>query len=125
MVNPIISHTTYIAIGIIAVVMIVAAIYGLQENIRIVDKTAKLDYAALIIENKILELDLLATPNFEAKTKIDPYAYNETLLEMSSGVITLTGNGIQVTREIGMDISGKQYLPAYLLYKNGAAQVIQ
>ncbi len=123
MVQPIVSHTTYIAIGIIAVVMIIAGIYGMKANVQEIDKTTKLKYVADIIADNILEFKSLDGDNFEAKIILDPYGYNQTIVKLSDNLITVKEGELEVEKQIDMQMSGESYLPAYLIYKNNMVEI--
>ena len=121
MVQPIISHVTYIAIGIVAILMILGAVYGLRSDIYSVDTTAKLEYTADTIESKILEMKQFSSNDFEAKVKINAPEYK---LTFSDNMMIISDGTLEVNRTINIKGSGEQYLPAYLLFKKGKVEVV-
>ncbi len=119
MVEQILSHSTYMAIGIIAVIMIMAALYGFKADVQEAYATVKLNYIADSVQNKVLEMKDSGS-DFEARIKIDADGY---LLTLSNNLITVRGNGVEVTRTVDAQMSGEEYLPAYLAYKGGTVVV--
>lgn len=121
MVHPILSHTTYIAVGMIAIMMIIATVYGMQADVSKVDKTSKINYIALEIENKIIELNAISSDNFEAQIQI-PFS-EKYLVEISGNILTVSGDGNEVTRTISVQGSGQGYTPIYLKFDNDEVTV--
>ncbi len=119
MVQPILSHATYIAIGIIAVIMIISTFYSLQSNILDLNLKSNLEYTARTVENKILDFKSMGGSDFEANVMID----GSGLLSLSNNVIKLAKNNIEVNRSVSATMSGEAYLPAHLTYSKNSAVI--
>ncbi|MDD5416823.1 MAG: hypothetical protein PHU12_02495 [Candidatus Aenigmarchaeota archaeon] len=119
MVQPIVSHTTYIAIGIIAVLMIITSLYTYTGRLGEIDATAKLNYIADDIQNKLIQFNSLESAEFGAKVKIGASQDNKILVKLSNNLITVSGYDTEITKDADMQMSGEAYLPAYLVYENG------
>lgn len=113
MVQPIVAHTTYIAIGIIAMMMILSSLYGFKGNIEKADANLKLTQVADNIQSKILEFRAMGG---EARVKID--GDDNILVKLSNNLIIVSGYNVNVTKTIDMQMSGEEYLPANLTFTN-------
>ncbi|MBU3905055.1 MAG: hypothetical protein KJ906_02830 [Nanoarchaeota archaeon] len=120
MADQVLSHTLYLAIGIIAMLMIVSSVYGMQNNMDTIDKEVKLNYIVSLVENKILELEELGVD--EASVKIDGSDY---LVKFESNKIIVSNSDIEIIRDVGFEISGEAILPAYLILNSGQFQIIE
>ena len=119
MADQVLSHTLYLAIGIIAMLMIVSSVYGMQNNMHEIDTEVKLNYIASLVENKILELEKLDVD--EARVKID----GDYLVNFENNKILVSDSDIEVVREVDMEISGEAMLPAYLKLSNGKIEIAE
>lgn len=120
MVQPIVSHATYIAIGIIAILMILSSLYNFKANIETVDNTAKINYIADLIQ-KDITLHSSESLDFEAKIKVN--GPHNILVSLKNNNIEVNGYGITVSRPVTMKMSGEAYLPAYLTFASGGVNI--
>ncbi len=118
MVDQVLSHTLYLAIGIIAMLMIVSSVYGMQDNMNKIDKEVKLNYVASTIENKILELQKLDID--DASVKIEGLNY---LVSFENNKIIIKDGDTVVERDVDFELSGEAILPAYLVLSSGEFQI--
>ena len=118
MVQPIVAHTTYIAIGIIAMMMIITSLYGFKANMEKADATLKLTQ---VVDNIQSDVIAVKTIGGEAKVKID--GDDKILVKLVNNLITASGYGVTVNRTINMQMSGEEYLPANLTFSNNKVTI--
>ncbi|MBU3896686.1 MAG: hypothetical protein KJ697_02010 [Nanoarchaeota archaeon] len=120
MVQPIVSHATYIAIGIIAILMILSSLYSFKDNIESVDNTAKLNHIADIIQKNVI-LHSFESPDFQAKMKVS--GPQNVLVSLQNNFIEVKGYDMTISRSVDMKMSGDAYLPAYLIFLENEAMI--
>lgn len=123
MADPILSHATYMAVGIIAIMLIIATVFTLQEDNRQINEVSKLNYYITSIENKILELSSISSDNFEAQIKINvPERY---LVKMSGNILSVSGDEFIAEKEIPIYGYGGGYGPIYLIFTDNEVVIAE
>ena len=119
MVNQMISHSIYMAIGIIAVIMIISSVTNMKTEMESVDRNVKMNYVADIIYNKLTELNRL---NVDSANFLIEGSY---FVKLENNLITVSDSEKSVTREINLEMSGVAELPAYLTLADGEITITE
>ena len=127
-ISPLLSHITFIALGIAFLILVVLTISDFRENIQ--DRWLNVQYNNVLenVKNEIMKLNSISDNSEIApsvgetiilgKSKInfpDKISNKKFTITLSDGVISVTDD-VNITKTINVDLnlSGSSFLPAYL-----------